>query len=643
MTFKLSKLRNGGPITLEGMSYQNAIILLCLLLFFAVNVTSLNSRPATVDDLNSVRHVSGQFFDQFYSLLQTVESVKTLSPEHSPAYYVILNAWQKVAGEELFVARLLSVYFGITILALVHRLALLTKNRQIALAAILIMALFAYVHYYTQVARVYSLMLLVSACLLWSYWQVINSTTVSRSKWLSFFAAAASILYVHYFGIIILAAISIYHLLFVPKDTRWLTVVFHLVSAALAFVAWLPVLVRGFMQNRGAFADTALSFPEALATILVIYSNGLWILPVVAAAILVLHRRRLNDTEIYLLAVTVSILLILVLANELSPILVERRMRYSLVLAVPFSCTLAIAVGRLPARKLLFLPMLVLWIASSHVFAGSQEFAVYTNRRRLQHHLEPHYQDFVYEASKLPGHNEPILSFLPGAAPMRLSLLRYYRLQLSRWAHMVHMYHNPEGELVIQSGLSTFSTPDAISDNSQGIWVIHNPTQTNLAELEAHFEWFTERFTFCKRFLDKPESVIDYYLKTPIPCELVSDDQPLAVRYDNGAELGNLVHDFSSDSLTVYLRWLRTIDRAYSFTLQIFDEQDNKVRQFDKVISGDPIDIAIFDLAGLSPGLYWVKLIVYDRESMASQPGILVEDIQRFERSIDALQFSIPK
>ncbi|MCY3781559.1 MAG: glycosyltransferase family 39 protein [Chloroflexi bacterium] len=625
------------------MSYHKAIILMCLLLFFTVNVTSLNSRPATVDDLDSVRHVSGQFFDQSYSLLQTVESVAVFSPEHSPAYYVILNVWQRLTGEDLFVARLLSVYFGTVALALVHRLALLTNNRQIALAATLVMALFAYVHYYAQVARVYSLMLLICAYLLWSYWQIIKSTTVSRSKWLSFFAAAASILYVHYFGVIILAAILIYHLLFVPKDKRWFKVVFHLAAAALTFTAWLPVVVRGFAQNQGKFTDSALSFPEVIAAILVIYSNGLWILPLVAVMILMLHRRRLNAAEIYLLAVTVAILFILFLANEFSPFLVERRMRYSLVAVVPLSCALAIAVCRLPAKRLLFLPLLALWIASSYVFAGSQEFAVYTNGRQLEHHLVPHYQDFIYEAGRLPGHNEPILSFIPGTATMRIPLLRYYRLRLSRWAHLMHMHHNSEGEPVIQSGLSTYSTPDAISDNSQGIWLIHNPTQANLAELQTHFGWFTERFTFCKRFLDEPESVIDYYLKMPIPCELVSEDQPLAVRYDNGAELANLAHDFSSDSLTVYLRWLQTIDRVYSFTLQIFDEQDNKVHQFDKVISGDPIDIAVFDLAGLSAGEYVVKLIVYDRESKASQPGILVEDIQRFERSINALQFSIPQ
>ena len=128
-----------------------------------------------------------------------------------------------------------------------------------------------------------------------------------------------------------------------------------------------------------------------------------------------------------------------------------------------------------------------------------------------------------------------------------------------------------------------------------------------------------------------------------IPCELVTDDQPLAIRYDNGAVLGNLVHDLSSNSLTFYLRWLRTIDEAYSFTLQLFDKQDNKARQIDKVISGDPIDIATFDLADLSPGLYRVMLIVYDRESMASQPGMLVDGFQRFERWIDVLQFSIAK
>ena len=108
-----------------------------------------------------------------------------------------------------------------------------------------------------------------------------------------------------------------------------------------------------------------------------------------------------------------------------------------------------------------------------------------------------------------------------------------------------------------------------------------------------------------------------------------------------GTELGNLVYELGADILTVYVRWLHTIDKVYSFTLQIFGDTGNKVRQFDRVISGDPIDIVTFDTADFSAGDYVVKLIVYDRESIVSQPGILTKDRQPIIRDLDVISFSV--
>ena len=159
--------------------------------------------------------------------------------------------------------------------------------------------------------------------------------------------------------------------------------------------------------------------------------------------------------------------------------------------------------------------------------------------------------------------------------------------------------------------------------------------------LEKDFSWFIKHFRFCNRYLEKSESIIDFYLKSSIPCELVTDKQPLSISYENGTELGNLLHDQTSDSLAVFVRWSRTIGDEYSFSLQIFDQRANKVLQMDSVIGDDPIDVNAFNLAGLPPGVYIVKLIVYDRESLVSQPGVITTDGHAFEREVEVLQFTI--
>ena len=168
------------------MRQQKAIILLCLLIFYAISVTSLNSRPVSVDDLDSIKHIFDSSLYHPYNFPQTIQSVSTLSPEHSPGYFVALNAWRALVGDDLFLTRLLSVYFGMATVALVYRLALLTRNRQVALSVPVVVSLLAYFVFYSQIARMYSLLPLLCGWILWSYWKVVSSpATVNRWKWLS--------------------------------------------------------------------------------------------------------------------------------------------------------------------------------------------------------------------------------------------------------------------------------------------------------------------------------------------------------------------------------------------------------------------------------------------------------------------------
>ena len=625
------------------MSQQKAIVILVLLLFYAINVTRLNSRPATVDDLDTMKHLYSNTYDKSYNFSQTIESVSELSPEHGPAYYIILNAWRKIVGEDLFLARLFSVFLSLAAICAVYRLALLTGKHQTAVAAPIILACLAYVNYYAQIARVYPLLLLVGGWLLWSYWGAVARKRVYKRQWLSLFVSAASLLFVHYFGALLLAAIAIHHVIFVSKNKRWFAVASVLAAGSALFALWIPVVLRGYEQSHNALADSALSFSDGLLVTLGIYSNGIWLLPLLAAAMLFVYRRRLNRAEIYLIVVTAVVIASLLLLNEITPILTERRMRYSLILAAPFCCTLAIAWSRLPAARPFRLAVLVIWIGAFAHFAASHDLAVYTNQRSREQLSIPHYQDFIYESHRLPGHNELILSVHPSAPVSRIAFLRYYRLRLPDWAHVAHVSLDENGEPVLESGLSSYASLESITRKSRGIWISHNPQESALSDMSGIADWLAQDFQFCRRFLDKPEHSVDFYLKRGIPCSLVTDEEPLTVSYNNGTALANLAYEREADSLVIYLRWLRTIDKVYAFSLQLFDDEDHKLLQLDKVISRDPIDVLSFDLAGIPAGNYVVKLIVYDRESMLSQPGVIDSDKLPFERAVDIFSFEIPE
>lgn len=623
------------------MKHQRAAVFLCLLLFVLINASKLNDRPITVDDLDTIKHLYGWSYKESFDLAQTAQSVSRLSPQHAPAYYLILNIWRRLAGDDLFQARLLSVYFGALSLALAYRLGLLTGNQRAAMAAPIILAFFAYFQYYSQIARVYSLLVLVCGWLLWSYWLCAHSRNHSRWHWLSLFLAAASILYVHYFGIVIMAGIALYHLGFAPRQASWFRAPAIMAAAIVPFAFWLPTAMRGFMESGDALADTVLTMPEAAFALLRIYANGLWFLPLLALVALVKHRRRLTKAEVFFVSLAGAVLLIFLLVNEFTPILAERRMRYTLALALPLGMALAIAFSRVPGWNKLAPPLLIVWIGASFAFANSRDLQVFTNRRALDQHLLPHLQDFIYAADALRGQNELILSFHPQATNKTKLFLQYYRTRLRDWADVAHMSIDANGRLLIESAYSTFASPDAISEHSNGIWLVHNPAETNTYDLERHFGWLPERYKFCKRYIDKPNNIIDHYLKREIPCDLVTAEQPLAISYSSGTELANLALARMQGALMVYLRWAHTLETVDSFTLQIFAEDGQKVRQLDRVISRDPIDIARFDLEDLHAGEYVVELIVYDFATGESRSGMMAADQQPFPRALEVLRFSL--
>ncbi|MCE2472415.1 MAG: hypothetical protein J4G18_11070 [Anaerolineae bacterium] len=320
-----------------------------------------------------------------------------------------------------------------------------------------------------------------------------------------------------------------------------------------------------------------------------------------------------------------------------------RRLRYTIILAVPLVCSIAIGLTLLPARKFAIPALVGLWILGFFVYVGSDELNVFTNRKYQNSDAVPSYQDFRYKAESLPSRNALILSFHPDTMVDDYKVLAYYRWVLSDWAHVAHITYDASGNLVIQSGLSTYAALDAIVDNSNSIWVIHNPQQTDLNSLEVYRNWFTQHFQICRRFIDTERSVIDYFVKIPIPCSLIADGRGFEIIYDNGVWLGGAELAQKPDQLAVYLWWLQSDEEVYAYSLQVFDDRGEKAQQLDAVISGDPVDARALDISSLPAGAYSVDLIVYDRQTGATQSGTMVSESRSFERAVELHRFVVER
>ena len=628
---------------MAGTGMRQAHILLIaasLLTVYAIGASNLKAVPISHSESNSQRHLFKTYLDPAYSLAETIASVSANSAQHGPLYFVLLNVWQKLAGRDLFSLRLFSIFCGLLSIAFSWRLASITGDRDTATVAATLTAFLAFLIFYHQLVRMYSLLTLLVAVVAWAYWRVISAAE-APSAWrlATLVVSAAALIYVHYYGMVVLIAIGLYHIMFAAKDRRWLDVCAAMIAAGLLFAPWLPVVFRGWTELK--IPSENLSLLESAATVARVYANGLAPILVLAAAACLARYKRLGPAQRYLLFLALSIFLMIIALNEVTPVLAARRLRYTVILAVPLSCAIAIGFTLLPGRRFALPALVILWILACIAYTDSAELKKYTNRDYQNSDAVPSYQDFHYNAASLPSRNALILSFHPDSTVDDYKVLAYYRWLLSDWAHVAHITTDASGGVVIQSGLTTYSSRDAIVGNSNSIWVIHNPQQTDLNSLDVYRDWFAQNFRMCRRFIDTQRSVIAYYLKIPIPCSLVADERALEIKYANGAWLGNAELAQSGDRLAIYLWWLHRDETELAYSLQAFDDRKDKVLQLDAFISGDPIDAQSLDLSDLPAGAYSLDLIVYDRQSGASQSGTVVKANRYFERAVELAKFEV--
>ena len=231
-----------------------------LLLVAVLGVRSLNADMLWVDEVFSIGNVGG-YQGPAYNPLQVWESLSQNSPQHVPGYFFVLGGWAALTGWTAFGLRALSLLFGLLAVAWTYRLGADWMSPRAGLYAALVVGIGAFYLYFTHEVRMYTMIAFLTVFVLWAYSRVIgpgvprrpaaSASTVpaqfstyqpNMGYWLAFAVGALALLYTHLFGALVLAAIGLYHLLFVPKNRRWWVVVLILGVVGLSILPWLQVL-----------------------------------------------------------------------------------------------------------------------------------------------------------------------------------------------------------------------------------------------------------------------------------------------------------------------------------------------------------------------------------------------------------------
>jgi hypothetical protein len=150
------------------------------------------------DELWSTRVVLGTLGDTLRSTLVDV---------HPPLYSLVMFVWTRLLGDSELAIRLLPLLAGLGTIALMPALGGALATRPAGWLAAVLLALSPVHVWYSQEARAYSLLILLTVLLVLA-WRRVNeeSAGVAPSRW--FVLLAVSVTQLHYFAIAIPAAIA---------------------------------------------------------------------------------------------------------------------------------------------------------------------------------------------------------------------------------------------------------------------------------------------------------------------------------------------------------------------------------------------------------------------------------------------------
>ena len=491
--------------------------LACLLFAWHFGTKGLTRVPlANHDELRTLSHIFGRSVNTPQSLQETITNVATTSEQHGPLYFILLNVWSRVAGSDLFILRLLSTYFALISLAAIYRLAWITRRRHLALAALFIVSLNALFLFYSRELRMYTLLPFLVVWIVWCYWCLLEATeSVNWRTWLSLALGCGLILYLHYFGIFILAALAIYHLVFVRKTRRWIHITLALIAGGLIFLPWLPTVFKG-LEGFSSKLFSGMNALESLVSLGNVYSNDFWILPLGALIIVAWYRKPPGRPQQFLLLLTFLAIALLLLANEIKPILIPKRLRYMLLLAPLMGSALAIAWDFLPRRAPVQFLLAAVWILSFFTYSQNENSYIASKRKSLESLHAPPFYTLVYHPNIDVRSTEAVLSLHPSR---KITWITgdYYQ-KLIQPSNLVHIYYDGGGRMTIQTTGLPISSLDEFVSRHAAFWLLYDPQETDERSMGDIFWWTRNYYRSCGKYLEESHAVVERYVRDSDPC-----------------------------------------------------------------------------------------------------------------------------
>ena len=233
-----------GVLSLLRERWALLVLLAIMLLGGALRFYGLSVQSLWADELASWD------FSERDTLSQVFQGVR--SDVHPPLYFLILHFTQWIFGDSEWALRLPSAFAGWLCIPAIYALGRrIYSEREGLIAALLLAVLWAPI-YYSQEARPYSMLILLSILTSYFWWDVMLSLRYRRAlparEAAPYVVCAVLCAYLHYSGFLLVALQGVALMALAYGTLRKAMLMY--VPVAIAYLLWLPGMIYQFQYSK---------------------------------------------------------------------------------------------------------------------------------------------------------------------------------------------------------------------------------------------------------------------------------------------------------------------------------------------------------------------------------------------------------
>jgi len=221
-------------------------LLAVLVLAAAVRLVRLGDESVWLDEATSIRIASRGVA---YAIRTRSQSL------HPPLYESLLSLWVAAAGTSEAAVRLPSAAFGILACYFIYLLGRDLADRHTGLIAALLGALTYFPIYYAREARMYAMLMALTAASMWLMWRALQHGTARR--WVALALVNIALAYTHLFGGLVVVIQNLYFAVVWLRRRRglkaWVAVQAGTVLALLPWVVASMIPQAVAVTRRGTY------------------------------------------------------------------------------------------------------------------------------------------------------------------------------------------------------------------------------------------------------------------------------------------------------------------------------------------------------------------------------------------------------